>query len=246
MSFSQGHPFSESSFPAYNTFADQAPADVRADFIQKTYLHLAGAILAFVGIEAVILNTPALMDPLLSVLGMHQFGWLIFLGGFMLVSYVANSWAQSSTSVGMQYAGLGLYVVAEAFIFAPLLYFASQFGDNIIPTAGILTLVVFAGLTFTVFVTGKNFSFLAPALSIAMFAAMGLILCSILFGFNLGILFTGAMIVLASGYILYYTSNVLHEYRIGQHVAAALALFAAVALLFWYMVQLVMSLQSRD
>ena len=40
------------------------------------------------------------------------------------------------------------------------------------------------------------------------------------------------MIVLACGYILYHTSNILHQYRIGQHVAASLALFASVALLF--------------
>jgi FtsH-binding integral membrane protein len=53
--------------------------------------------------------------------------------------------------------------------------------------------------------------------------------------------FIYAMIALACGYILYHTSNVLHHYRIGQHVAAALALFAAVALLFWYIVQLFMS-----
>jgi FtsH-binding integral membrane protein len=30
----------------------------------------------------------------------------------------------------------------------------------------------------------------------------------------------------------------LHHYRTDQHVAAALALFASVALLFWYVLQL--------
>jgi FtsH-binding integral membrane protein len=40
---------------------------------------------------------------------------------------------------------------------------------------------------------------------------------------------------------LYDTSNVLHHYRIGQHVAASLALFASVALLFWYIVRLFLS-----
>jgi FtsH-binding integral membrane protein len=53
------------------------------------------------------------------------------------------------------------------------------------------------------------------------------------------------LIVLACGYILYDTSNVLHHYRIGQHVAASLALFASVALLFWYVLRLVMAAQSR-
>ena len=66
-------------------------------------------------------------------------------------------------------------------------------------------------------------------------------MCSILFGFNLGNLFAGVMIALAAAYILYYTSNVLHHYRLDQYVAASLALFAAVALLFWYVLQLFMS-----
>jgi hypothetical protein len=116
----------------------------------------------------------------------------------------------------------------------------------VIPTAGILTLLVFGGLTAVVFLTRADFSFLRTGLTIASFAALGVIVCSILFGFNLGVVFMAALVALASGYILYDTSNVLHHYRIGQHVAAALALFASVALLFWYLVQLVMSLSSRD
>ena len=55
----------------------------------------------------------------------------------------------------------------------------------------------------------------------------------------------GAMIGFASMYILYETSNVLHRYRTDQYVAAALALFAAVALLFWYILRLLMELQRR-
>ena len=51
------------------------------------------------------------------------------------------------------------------------------------------------------------------------------------------------MLLLASGYILYDTSaTCCTTTSIGQHVAASLALFASVALMFWYMVQLVMSL----
>lgn len=99
-----------------------------------------------------------------------------------------------------------------------------------------------------VFLTRKNFSFLAPALSIGGFASMGLVICFMFIDepsiVHLG--FTLFMIVLASGYILYDTSNVLHEYRIGQHVAASLALFASVALLFWYVLRLVLSVTSRD
>ena len=97
-----------------------------------------------------------------------------------------------------------------------------------------------------VMLSGADFSFLRTALALGGFVALGVIVCSMIFQFTLGLVFIAALITLASGYILYDTSNVLHHYRIGQHVAAALALFASVALLFWYMIQLVMALNSRD
>jgi FtsH-binding integral membrane protein len=74
---------------------------------------------------------------------------------------------------------------------------------------------------------------------------MGLIVCSILFSFNLGIIFSGAMVILACGYILFYTSNIMHHYGTEQYVAAALALFASVALLFYYILRVVMAF-GRD
>jgi FtsH-binding integral membrane protein len=52
------------------------------------------------------------------------------------------------------------------------------------------------------------------------------------------------MIALAGGAILYDTSNVLHHYPEDRYVAAALELFASVALLFWYVLSFFIS--SRD
>jgi FtsH-binding integral membrane protein len=52
------------------------------------------------------------------------------------------------------------------------------------------------------------------------------------------------MIGLAGAAILYDTSNVLHNFPEDRYVAAALELFASVALLFWYVLRLFMS--SRD
>ena len=57
--------------------------------------------------------------------------------------------------------------------------------------------------------------------------------------------FSFAMVALLSGYILYDTSNVMLHYRTDQHVAAALALFASVATLFWYILRIVMILNNR-
>ncbi len=167
---------------------------------------------------------------------------LVVLGLFMGVGYMADKWARSATSPGMQYLGLGLYVVAEAIIFLPMLYIAAFMVEApVIKPAALLTLTLFAGLTGTVFITRKDFSFLRTGLMLGGFVALGLIVASILFGFNLGTIFSVAMVGLAGGYILYYTSNVLHHYRTDQHVAASLALFAAVALMFWYILRLFMN-----
>jgi FtsH-binding integral membrane protein len=233
------------SAPVFS-IAAQADVDERTDFIRKTYLHLAGAVFAFAGLEAVLINIPGLADRYLGLIGTSRYGWPLVVGAFVLVSYIADKWARSSTSAAMQYLGLGLYVAAEAVLFVPLLYLATQIDEEIIPISGLVTLLVFTGLTAIVFLSGKDFSFLRTALWLGGLVATGCVLASFFFpGFVLGIVFSFAMIGLASGYILYDTSNVLHHYRIGQHVAASLALFASVALLFYYIVRVVMSLSRR-
>jgi hypothetical protein len=226
--------------PPLGAFAAQAAVDERSDFITKTYLHLAGAIGLFVILEAVLLSLPGVQN-LVGLMVGTRYGWLVVLGLFMVVSYVAENWAQSAVSRTTQYLGLGLYVAAESVIFVPLLYIARAIDPGIITTAATTTLLLFAGLTAIVFVTRKDFSFLRTVLLFGGLAAFGLIVVAIIFQFALGPIFTYAMIALACGYILYHTSNVLHHYRIGQHVAASLALFASVALLFWYILQLYLS-----
>src|SRR5262249_34741279 len=104
--------------------------------------------------------------------------------------------------------------------------------------AGIVTIGLFLGVTATVFLTRSDFSFLRPVLSIAAFSSLGLIIASVIFGFTLGTLFSFLMVAVAGTAILYETSNVLHRFRTDQHVAASLALFASVALLFWYILRI--------
>jgi FtsH-binding integral membrane protein len=239
---------SSNPYASFGMVADQAPVNERASFIRRTYMHLLGAVLAFVGLEVALFTTGTAEKFFDLMRGNGNAGMLVVLFGFIGVSWLANYWARSSASVPLQYAGLGLYVVAEALIFAPLLWLAHYaFPEHdLIASAGLITAIIFVGLTGAVFLTGADFSWMRTGLIVAGFAALGIIVCGMLFGFNLGIWFTGAMILLASAYILYDTSNVMHHYRIGQHVAAALALFASVALLFWYVLRLLMALSSRD
>ena len=222
-----------------NNVADAAPVE-RATFIRRTYTLLAMAILAFIGVEFVFFTT-GIADVIASVVFRGgSIGWLLVLGGFMLISYLSNKWAVSEVSSSVQYAGLGIFVVAEAIIFVPLLYIAAYAsGDpTVIFKAGVVSLGLFLGLTFTVLFTRTDFSWLAPILSIGGFAALGSIVLSAIFGFTLGNVFAFIMVAFAGSAILYQTSNVLQTFNTRQHVAAALTLFASVALLFWYILRI--------
>ncbi len=219
----------------------------RTAFIRRTYLHLAAAILAFVGLETLLFMVAgeAVGNIVATMAG--GWNWLFVLGAFMVVSWVAHSWASSATSLTTQYMGLGLYVVAEAVIFLPLLYVAQRIGSETILAAALITGIVFGGLTLIVFTTRADLASWGKYLWMGGLIALGVIAASIVTGaFSLGVIFSGCMIALASGYILYDTSNVLHHYRTDQYVAASLALFASVAILFWYILRIVIALSGRE
>ena len=227
------------------TVSQSAPSE-RATFIRRTYAHLAAAILLFLGLEAYLITQTALPRVMIEFMANGQFAWLMILGAFMLCGWLARGLAVRVASPSMQYAGLTLYVIAEAVIFVPMIYMAKAYSSpEVLPTAGILTLLLFVGLTAVVFITRKDFSFLGSIITIGGFVALGLIICAACFGFSLGLVFSGAMILLAGGAILYDTSKVLHHCRTDQHVAASLQLFASIALLFWYVLRILMSLNRR-
>ena len=222
-----------------NSAANAMPAD-RAQFIRRTYMLLATTIAAFIAVEAFLFVSGGAYVFTAFVFGGGRLTWLLVLGVFMLITWLANSWAVSDTSKGVQYLGLGLYIIAEAIIFTPLLFIAVYASDDpyVIEKAGIVTIGLFLGITATVFLTRSDFSFLGPILAIGGFAALGFIVASAIFGFTLGNVFAFVMVAFAGTAILYQTSNVLHRFRTDQHVAAALVLFASVALLFWYILRI--------
>lgn len=213
------------------------PEDKRAEFIRKTYLHVAGAIGVFALLLTVLLRIPAAV----SFAALMSQNWFIVLGAFMAVSWIADKWAHSNTSLSMQYLGLGIFVVAEAIIFLPIMVIATYYSSpKVIPQAGLATLALFLALTFVAFTTRKDFSFLGGILKIGFMVALGAIVAGMIFGFTLGLAFSVIMVILASASILYNTSNMIHHYRTDQYVAASMGLFASVALLFWYILRIFM------
>ena len=124
-----------------NSAADALP-EKRAQFIRKTYLLLAAAILAFIAVEAFLFITPAAGLIATVIFSGGAIGWLLVLGLFMGVSFLANRWATSETSKVTQYFGLGIFIVAEAVIFVPLIMISTYYaGDaSVLLKAGIVTL----------------------------------------------------------------------------------------------------------
>jgi FtsH-binding integral membrane protein len=212
--------------------------DARAQFISRTYNHLLGAIVGFTLFEWILFSTGTAESIASSLLGVN---WLFVLGGFVLVSWMASRAAMSSTSLSTQYAALAGFVVAEGIIFVPLLYIANQVAPGAIQSAALVTLLGFGGLTAVAMRTRKDFSFLGGMLRWGFVVALVAIVGGVVFGFELGTWFCVAMVGFAGAAILYDTSNVLHHFPEDRYVAASLQLFASVALMFWYVLQLFIS-----
>jgi len=207
----------------------------RTRFIMRTYAHLLAAMIGFTLIE-VFLFRSGLAQQILRI--MVELPWLLIIGGFMIVGWMATRVAHQAASPVVQYLALAGFVVAEAVMFLPLLLVAELNVPGVTQSAGLVTLVGFIGLTGVVFVTRKDFSFMTSVLMWAGVVALLLIVASLIFGFELGTWFSVAMIAVAGGSILRDTSRIMRYYPEDRYVAAALELFASVALLFWYVLRL--------
>lgn len=212
-------------------------AEDRSNFIWKCYAHVVGAILAFAAIEVYFFQSgiaAAIAAPMLN-------NWLLVLGAFMLAGWGASHVAHRVQSKNAQYAALAGFVFVQALIFAPMLYIANATAPGVIDSAAGVTMLGSVGLIATAMITRKDFSFLRGLLVWGFILAMVAIVGGVLFGFALGTWFSVAMIGFAGAAVLYDTSNILHHYPQDKYVAASMALFASIALMFWYVLRLFMS-----
>ena len=224
--------------------------NARATFLKKVYLHVLGAVLLMAGIIAAICNVPSIGNAMMGLLGN---AWMFVLIGFVAVTFIAQKMAYSQTSRGVQYAGLGLYVLAQSVIISPLVFYVTHpqmglpNGGEIVMQAALITGLIFGGLTAVVYITGADFSFLRGFITIAGFAAMGLIFASFFFGgLTLGTWFSVAIIGLMALTILYETSVIRDQFPPDAYVAAALALFGSISTLFFYVLRLLLAFASED
>lgn len=233
---------------AYGSVATQPVANsddaTRAEFVIRVYQHLMGAIIAFVAIEALLITT-GIAEKMYDFLSGGA--WLLILGLFMVIQWMATNAAHDILNPQRQYLGLFGMAFGEALIFAPFLHYVFEIADDGATSVGVaaaVTAIGFAGLSAVAFTTRTDLSFIRPLLIWGGVAAMVLIVAAILFGFQLGVWFSVAMIAFAGGAILYQTQTIMRRYPAEAYVGAAVQLFASVMLLFWYVLRLVVSLRD--
>jgi len=213
----------------------------RAAYLMRVYTHLLGAGLAFVAIQ-VLLFRSGIAERWSRFLAPYP--WLLVLGAFMIVAWMLRRVVHRKRSLGLQYAALLGFIVAESFLFVPLLYRAESAVPGTIATAAPIALAAFVGLTLVAYFSRVDFSFLGAILRWGFFLALVLIVAATFGLVHLGLLFNVAMLALAGGAVLHDTSRILRR-RSRRHVGAALELFASMALLFWYVVRLTRRLAPR-
>lgn len=223
-----------------------APAAARAAFYRRTYGLVAASLAAFGAALYVMFVSgvaQSVMSGLASMLGSLG-GWsmLLIMLAFWGGSTVAQSLAFNRASRGTQYLGLGLYILLQALIFIPIIAYTAAVtkgnpGEILVP-ACLITGVLAAGLTVTVFMSSTDFSFLRTAIVIASFCALGAIVVSMIAGWTLGAWFSIAMIVLMASVILYQTHEIKNTMETDQHVAAAFVLFSSFVTLLFYVIRL--------
>lgn len=216
-------------------------AEVRAAFLVRVYNNLVSAVAAFIIFEILLFGT-GMAERIYNLVSGSGPTWLLILGGFMVVNWLATTAAHDVRDPARQYAGLFGLAAAEAVIFAPFLFYVFNVegagGSATVASAAVVTVIGFAGLTGVGLLTRSDLSFMRPMLLWGGVMSIVLVIAAVLFGLELGVWFSLAMIALAGGSILYQTQVILRQYPEEAAVGAAVQLFASVMLLFWYVLRL--------
>jgi len=220
-----------------------APTAEQAAFYRKTYLTTGFSFVAWMFLVFALFST-GIAYSVISAMG--RVSWLLVLAVFWGASYLGGKLTFAETKE-KQYLGLGIYIVAYALIFVPLIglviYYAGGFQnamDTVLIPAFIATGTIFAALTATVFITRTDFSFLKNFVVFGSFFALGAIVIFTVTGASVGSWFAIAMIALMAGAILYETYQIKEKFDTTQHIGAGAMLFASFMTLLWYVISLFM------
>jgi modulator of FtsH protease len=208
-------PFMESTWN--NTPVAQSSAAVQLNFIRKTYLlFMAGILSAVVG-GVLCLNVAPVAAFAGIVLSNVWLALLVIVGG----SFAAQAVARTP---GLNYVALFGFTSLIGIVFTPII---AIYAPAVVGQAAFLSIVVFGSLTAYAFVTRKDFSFMGGILFVGMLTIVLGSAANALFFKNWGATYwiAWATLFMSGGFVLYQTSNIIHEYSERDTVAAALGLF---------------------
>jgi len=210
----------------------------RGQFVARVYGHVAIAFGLFLALETALFVS-GIAEAMGKAIAGKPMMWLLLMGGVMIVSSISSSLA-TKADPQTQLKGLALIALAKAVMFAPFLYYIrlQDDGNSVIATAGFVTLLGIVGLTAVAYTTRKDLSFLKPITSFLLVLALVAIVGSLIFGFNLGLWFSVAMVGVAGVRILHQTQEILRKYPENAYAAAALVLFSSYMLMFWYVLRI--------
>ena len=225
------------------TPAISLPEDDRAAFVMRVYQHVLAAVGAFVAIEALFFMT-GIAEGLYDFFFASGGRWLVMLGAFMVGQWFVSNAVSDLENPSRQYAGLFGSAAIYAVLFAPFLHYVYKVEEagSTVAAAAVITAIGFAILSVVAFLTRKDLSFLRPMVMWGFGGALLLIIGSVIFGFNLGVWFSVAMIVLSGAAILYQTQTIIRKYPATAYVAGAVQLFGSLMMMFWYVLRLLMQL----
>ncbi|MFL0798463.1 MAG: Bax inhibitor-1/YccA family protein [Cellvibrionaceae bacterium] len=164
---------------------------------------------------AMTLATSAVTAGISMAIGIgHGLGLIMMLAAIGLVWFVLPKTANSGAGIGVVFAFTALMGAA----LGPTLnhYLAMSNGGSIVMQALGGTALVFFGLSGYVLTTRKDFSFMGGFLAVGMMVAiigMVVLLVAGLFGYHFSaasLAFSGLIVFLMSGFILYNTSQIIH------------------------------------
>ena len=211
----------------------------RGELIKKTYLLLGLSVISSLVGGVIGANSPTLV---------HLFsGWL----GWILALVLLNGIPQIALSV-RDNPVLGLAaLVADGFVsglvLAPILQLASVVAPDLVPTALILTAVVFVGVAGYVMTVRKTFSAPRGLMIGIFFSTIGVMILNTFLHLGiLGMLIAGAIGVFGVLILVHATSEALHSPEADSPIAGALMLFAGLFNVFVAALDILLRLEQSD
>lgn len=201
----------------------------RIDFIRKTYFHIFLFALSFIGLEYLLLA-----NKLADALAASMNGVMV-VSSLALISTTATFCAHNLSSKFLQYGALILFIILKTLIFIPVLYVAEHdFGGGAVKSFALASLLSYGSLLFIIFGRSHTLSYKKKALAVSCLGVLTLVLCSLLFGANIGVYFTVFIVFFESIVIMFNADSIIYNYGEDDYVAAAMQLLFSPMLFLWY------------